>query len=726
MPGALTWDPTPAGGAQSTARGSVNPTADGANAAALAIAAYGIEKSDVTVDICMPPYNARPGDDITTLVQALLNAMTPGVGLDIIISRRGTYNINGAQQTGAYVSNVLVTTVSGAQSLPAATINVASTAGWPPVGSASIDGQLVRYTGITSTTLTGCTGGTGTAANGGVAAYAYQYSGSVLIPYLAWNSGLATPLRIRGMPPIVSSGDSANGAAGGGVTLATTINSAGAYMFAAVPGFTKYGFAFGGVMPIFENLLFSHPSNPQGGSVNAETCLRAHFKNIVCDQGPIDWAANPPTGTTPAIILPQSKNNSNIVLDTVQIRSWGVALQISEHGDFRNLDISSSLVAFLCTAGGHTNQFGYVHADECATIFKLVGNSVSCIVAGSLDMENIASGTVLAPSVFADIVSSSSGLLGNLDLLCNPSGSLGLRGSGTLNMRLNNVAEPRQFIHPVDTMQRLASVALPSGSAPGISWPTLDPWKVINGSFQLTAGAALQSTNSGGSAQAGMPVRDGLLGGESRRVQMTVTLAASGTYDVSIFGHRQQSTTLSTWIRLTGTNLTFTIGNTPSVAALYTAAGVVANGGTYTIALDLIISNGLLMGVNVYLGGVLKYSHACSAAQQYTGSASAPYLYDGVYLSETSPNYSSVTAFRVLPIAAPAASLASGTATLVAGTVAVAYPNITANSIVRLSRQAAGGTLGAMSVALTAGTGFTINSNSGSDTSTVFWEIVTV
>lgn len=43
MPGALTWDPTPAGGAQSTARGGINPASDGANAALLALAsAYGI------------------------------------------------------------------------------------------------------------------------------------------------------------------------------------------------------------------------------------------------------------------------------------------------------------------------------------------------------------------------------------------------------------------------------------------------------------------------------------------------------------------------------------------------------------------------------------------------------------------------------------------------------------------------------------------------------------
>jgi hypothetical protein len=68
--------------------------------------------------------------------------------------------------------------------------------------------------------------------------------------------------------------------------------------------------------------------------------------------------------------------------------------------------------------------------------------------------------------------------------------------------------------------------------------------------------------------------------------------------------------------------------------------------------------------------------------------------------------------------------LASGTVTLVAGTVDVANTAITTNSIVRYSRQAAGGTLGNLSIANTAGTKFTINSSSSSDTSKVYYEVV--
>jgi hypothetical protein len=41
-----------------------------------------------------------------------------------------------------------------------------------------------------------------------------------------------------------------------------------------------------------------------------------------------------------------------------------------------------------------------------------------------------------------------------------------------------------------------------------------------------------------------------------------------------------------------------------------------------------------------------------------------------------------------------------------------------------MSAMTAGGTLGQLSVALTAGTGFSINSSSGSETSTIFWELV--
>ena len=65
-----------------------------------------------------------------------------------------------------------------------------------------------------------------------------------------------------------------------------------------------------------------------------------------------------------------------------------------------------------------------------------------------------------------------------------------------------------------------------------------------------------------------------------------------------------------------------------------------------------------------------------------------------------------------------------GTATLVAGAVTVSDTAVTANSRIFLTTQAAAGTVGTPYIsARTAGASFTIASTSGSDTSTVGYEI---
>lgn len=77
-------------------------------------------------------------------------------------------------QTVSY-SGLLSTTIalaSNGQVLPQATINVASTAGFPTSGTINVTTsasalQVVTYTGITGTTFTGCSGGSGTMTTGG-------------------------------------------------------------------------------------------------------------------------------------------------------------------------------------------------------------------------------------------------------------------------------------------------------------------------------------------------------------------------------------------------------------------------------------------------------------------------------------------------------------------------------------------------------------------------------
>jgi hypothetical protein len=66
----------------------------------------------------------------------------------------------------------------------------------------------------------------------------------------------------------------------------------------------------------------------------------------------------------------------------------------------------------------------------------------------------------------------------------------------------------------------------------------------------------------------------------------------------------------------------------------------------------------------------------------------------------------------------------SGTAVLVAGTVTVSTAEIQAGDNVILTNVGTGGTVGTLSRGtITAGTSFVINSSSGTDTSTVYWEI---
>jgi len=72
--------------------------------------------------------------------------------------------------TGTMTATV-ATTTTGVQALPTATINVTSTTGFPTNGTiyvvTSAGPQIVTYTGVTATSFTGCSGGTGSTSVGG-------------------------------------------------------------------------------------------------------------------------------------------------------------------------------------------------------------------------------------------------------------------------------------------------------------------------------------------------------------------------------------------------------------------------------------------------------------------------------------------------------------------------------------------------------------------------------
>jgi hypothetical protein len=82
-----------------------------------------------------------------------------------------------------------------------------------------------------------------------------------------------------------------------------------------------------------------------------------------------------------------------------------------------------------------------------------------------------------------------------------------------------------------------------------------------------------------------------------------------------------------------------------------------------------------------------------------------------------------LTLFQSLLSAIP--DISAGTATLVAGTVSVTLPSVSTGDAVLVSRMTPGGTLGHLSVpAVSNGSGFTITSSSGTETSVVAWLVV--
>lgn len=553
----------------------------------------------------------------------------------------------------------------------------------------------------------------------------YTYSGAVLIPAVAWDGDKSCALRIRSIFPITT-GDPYTGDTAGGVILATRDNTAGRYLFAAVPHTTKWGWHWTGVMPHFENIKFEHPADPQGGSVDAYCCLRAKFTRVICSQGGLS-ANEFPTGTSEAIILPAIFNNGDITLREIQVRGWGYGIRLSEHCVLDSVDISycGAAFTFAHNNSGHANWFGYVDVEECRDVFLVQAENNVYIVDGNMDLENISLGSKFYPTALANVVHTSSGLAGQLAIACVPTGSLALRGAGQNNVSISvaNAILKHDFSHPVDTFARMGGGDQPSGSAPGLTWPTLDAWKVGFGSFAITNGGLLNS-NTGGGAAAYLLPRDGKFGGRTRRVQSTFTLPST-YYDYALIGHWQVSGSNAgsnaVSARVTGGSLILSIGSPPNGGIVKTIASAVSNGGTYTLTLDLHVYAGKLIRVDLWLNGTLQYTHACSSAQQLGASPSDPYLGDGLWIND---NATVTTSFQVTPLESPPCSLADGTVNLVAGKATIAYASVGASAVIRVTRQTVSGTSGHLSVTVTAGTGFTINSTSTTDVGTVLWEIV--
>lgn len=148
----------------------------------------------------------------TSIVTALpLARDLRGYSIQILAGANAGATIQISSNT-MFTGSTTIAAGSNGQALPQGTINVASTAGFPPSGNIliAVSGQWrqVAYTGITATSFTGCTGGTGTLATSQVV----QFASTITVPAQA--SAFTTTTVFRLITPrfwVVSAGTLAAG-----------------------------------------------------------------------------------------------------------------------------------------------------------------------------------------------------------------------------------------------------------------------------------------------------------------------------------------------------------------------------------------------------------------------------------------------------------------------------------------------------------------------------------
>lgn len=639
----------------------------GADVAQAALAA-------VAIDICRPwgvHAGVSPGDEITTVLQAAIDYIAANYpnGGDIYASKPGQYNINGAPRTGT--------------------------------------------------------------------AQGYTYNGQILIPAVAEASSMT--IRIRGAVP-ASTGGSSTGAPNG---LILKSNATAGYVFDIIPAFTQFGCPWTGVMPVLEDVIVRTTDNPTCGGVNFLCTQRAKLERVTIDT-PSAFVA-PVAGTLEAYVMPQIYNNGDITMRDLNIRGYPIGIRTSEHGVLDNVFISYCMTAFKGGGISHTNWFGYVDVEECPTIFD--GGSAPAFgsptpaagikVVGTLDFENNQTGS-LKPIAFVNDTPTNR-VSGKLDIQGTFAGTHPTNGGKYLDLvpvdKTPTVGSWQRGAgwmesHPYDNFARL--VALSGTGAPGQTAPSMHPWRVDSGSFTVS-GALLKSSSA--SSYAFVPC---LRGGVARTIQAKVTLGVGG--EVRIVGQAPVAVGEASVAVLNAIHVKLVPGSQPTLRANNTQIAVggptLAAATLYRVDLQILYGFQAASSVKqvdypvaakVFIDGVFACGAAIPqglAALGAAGGATWPLYEDGVGILDNA--LSSVSLFYVRDSQPDPPSQQAGTATLVAGTVTVANTAITANSVIRYWRTTAGGTLGFLSLTLTAGTSFTITSSSGTDTSTIYYEIVSL
>jgi hypothetical protein len=161
---------------------------------------------------------------------------------------------------------------------------------------------------------------------------------------------------------------------------------------------------------------------------------------------------------------------------------------------------------------------------------------------------------------------------------------------------------------------------------------------------------------------------------------------------------------------------------------LLTLTSVKENGANVAIYSDTALTSQVTLPVTVSADTTYYVDHSRSSSQlaavvTFPNGAGAQTVSIPVIRGQLTPAGAVPTnAQLALGMSGPAAP---GTATLVGGTVTVSDTNVTANTVVSVWHQAQAGTTGALYVsAKSVGASFTIKSTSGTDTSVVYYRVI--
>lgn len=585
---------------------------------------------------------------------------------------------------------------------------------------------------------------TGTVANtNGNGSATYSYSGQLLLPANAIGNEMSV-LKIQGP---LGTGNPAGGGAGiynyiDHVGLILLSTAASGNIIDVIPDPNGFSFGIGAFSYIrfdTEDVTFRTAPNAAGTGPGCLNLLAAACVDIkaTCD---VDWpftatlmSAPPPSpGPTSnvgaAIVLPGAQNWGLVRFDGI-VAYYSKGIVHTEHAEI-NARIQAcgaalapgTAAALNRTPGDHVNYYHKVIAQACGTVLEPLSKA---LVYGMIDIEVPGIATINDPHFYlsGDLTLNVGGVsgLGNY-----PSAWVGPCGNNLVLRTLQNPTPPSVLSPVVDSLQRSTA---PHGIAFGLADGSNHVWyggAPGTSAFLTDANGAYAPLNGAWCVQTVLNTP----AYTSKKISATIKSSATASRTTIGLAFRAVNATEYLYLVLSNAAapLGFTIGKNISgtLTAFVTNAAAVAANTSYQI--DVYVRSSVQpnadMQVTLCVGGVQYAQYTLTAAEAaiFLGTGS-----DGLFAySATASNDnggSRITNFNVYP-ATDLPFVHAGTATLASGTIAVANTLVSANTKVRVWNDSASGTVGALSVVITPATGFTVNSSSGSDGSTVYYEIV--